>query len=423
MSEISRRSFLFLHQHSRRSIRSASRISGIHRSQSSSAAVDVPTTNDLPTRHSWKQPPKICHDLAELEEMTASLLDQSVGSLYAATSTTSSMTLDSSLESQRSHIYDVADPTIQQVEYLIRGHASKIEGSIYYNKENGKSETDASQQLNHVRSMKQLLQRMQEEGNMYMRLRHEALALQEEDKGGDYSSSDSDSDSDSSSSSSDDEDGDEEDEMDFAPPGATITMYDSVLDALAVSHTSTNVDPLDIFHTSMHALSANDLDKEYNFYSNNEKQKHLMHQQRNKYTLATPTTYNATLRGLLSKTDFNDPKQRDNALDGAFGVYNHLTHSEHLLRNTASILYLLRIVDEALPSSRVKGNISVTLWKQACQFGVITPELSQAIQNIHQDDACGPEFDVFIKQVATPIDELPQRYRRFANKTKHLKNY
>ena len=160
------------------------------------------------------------------------------------------------------------------------------------NKENGKSETDASQQLNHVRSMKQLLQRMQEEGNMYMRLRHEALALQEEDKDGDYSSSDSDSDSDSSSSSSsDDEDGDEEDEMDFAPPGATITMYDSVLDALAVSHTSTNVDPLDIFHTSMHALSANDLDKEYNFYSNNEKQKHLMHQQRNKYTLATPTTY------------------------------------------------------------------------------------------------------------------------------------
>ena len=119
----------------------------------------------------------------------------------------------------------------------------------------------------------------------------------------------------------------------------------------------------------------------------------------------------------------NDPKQRDNALDGAFGVYNHLTHSEHLVRNTASILYLLRIVDEALPSSRVKGNISVTLWKQACQFGVITPELSQAIQNIHQDNACGPEFDIFIKQVATPIDELPQRYRRFANKTKHLKNY
>lgn len=435
--------FFFLHRHSSRSSRrpfvscvswmnprSLSSSSSATTASFSSSATTV-VTNDLPTRHSWKQPPKICHDLAELEETTATILDQSVGSLYAATATsgsspTTSFDSTTPLKGQRSQIYDAADPTIQLVEYLIRGHSSKLQGSMYSNyqgKEQEESSSNKQKQLQHLDSIKKLLQRMHDEGSMYMRLRQEALKLNEED--------DSSSISDNSSSSSDsnaDDDNDDATLLEFAPPGATMTMYDSVLDAMAVipENSDTVVDPLDIFHTTMQALSANDLDIEHNFDdSKNEKSRlNMQLQQHNKYTLATPITYNAALRGLLSNTDFKDPKQRDNALNGAFGLYNHLTHSRHLVRNTASILYMVQIVNEALPGSRVKGNISVTLWKQACQFGVITPELAQAVQAIHGENAsCGPEFDIFLKQLDTPMNELPQRYRRFAKKYKHSKHY
>jgi hypothetical protein len=383
----------------------------------SSAAVSA----DLPTRHSWKQPPPVCQDLKELEESTAAILEEPVGALYA-----SATKIPPSTEAQRSDIYDAADATIQQVEYLIRGHSSKVPGALY----NQKKDAASDQPQQHLDKMQQLLQRMQKEGSMYMQLREEQLKLlaaseredsesdSDSESGGDSDSdSDSDSDNDSSSSSSDEEDDDGEETLDFSPPGGTITMYDAVLDAMAVAP-NTNPYPLDFFQTSMQALSAHELDSQYVLQDSQQK---IMH--RDKYSIATPITYHAALRGISEKTDFENPKYRDDALNAAFGLYNHLSHSDHLPRNTASILYMVQIVDKALPASRVKGNISVTFWKQACQIGVISPAVVEAIQSMHEDNACGPEFDVLLKQLDTPLDQLPQRYRRAVNKNRHSQHY
>eukprot|EP00980_Cylindrotheca_fusiformis_P003467 scaffold774_cov75-Cylindrotheca_fusiformis.AAC.4 len=441
----------------------------------------------LPTRHSWKKPPPICHDWMELQEMTTTILQQPIGSLYSyqPESTDTNNTNNNNrliwAAQERWKSYEIADPTIQQVEYLIRGHASKIPGSLYYSNSGytaagattaaGTTATAAEEQehhhhYHHLESMQQLLKRMQQEGMMYMQVRKEQQKLQRarnNSSSSESDSSDSDSDSDSSSSDSSDSSDDEENNNnnnkttaleDFAPPGATIAMYDAILDAMAVSlsapapdgkndNNNTN-DPLDFLHWSLQALTMEEQDAELVsllFSSNTTShRRRLRRHASDQYSMATHVTYNAALRGIAQGIIKNNSQQQqeycDNALYAAFQLYNHLTHSNHLPRNTASIIYMCQIVHHALlpeSGSRVKGNISVTFWKQACQLGLASTELANTILQMHtttdnnnnnsSSSSCGPEFDVFLKQLKTPLDQLPQRYRRSVKKNQHSKHY
>ncbi|CAJ1970208.1 unnamed protein product [Cylindrotheca closterium] len=386
------------------------KVSGLLKRTLSSAPAITETTEtasvvvDLPTRHSWKQPPRICGDVQELTESTASILEQPLGSLYVSNAAHSFKDPTSSIEHQRNEVYETADATIQQVEYLMRGHASFVEGSIY---DRAGSTGSSLSGPEHLEQMQQLLQKMQQEGNLYMRLREEHLKLAEDETG--------------------EEDGEtvaqseESPDMDFAPPGATIAMYDVVLDSMAVQ-SERREDPLLFFQTSLQALQAFELDAEF-LMTQEDKRKKEYFQQRDTYTLATPVTYNAALRGIAVHTSFANPQHRDNALNASFHLYNHMTHSEHLLRNSASIGYMLQIVNQALPDSRVKGNISVTFWKQACQMGLVTPQVVESMQSIHKDLKCGPEFEPVVKQLETPLSDFPQRYRRAVKQTRHSANY
>lgn len=391
----------------------------------------------IPTRHSRKQPPALCLNLEELHESTFAILEEPIGKLFAtasASSLASSKSLFSGksasrthLQNQRNHVYDIADAAIQKVEYLIRGHSSNVVGSMYNPlNRNGTSESPED----HLASMIRLLNRMQQEGEMFMKLRQEHLSVFEISKHmddlSDSDSSDSDSDSDDSSSSSSDDEDDGKGKvssvrsLDFAPPGATTNMYDSILDAMAVSPSSSSssvsTDPMDFFRISFQALAANDTDASF-----------LLDGSRivdSRSTLATHVTYHAALRGIANKTDFGKEQHRDEALHAAFQLYNHLTHSRHLPRSSASILRMLHIVDKALPASRVKGNISFTFWKQACDMGLATDEIKNFLLSMHDGHACGPEFEVVVtKEWNTPLQELPQRYRRFAKKYRHSQDY
>lgn len=357
---------------------------------------------DLPTRHSWKQAPRVCGDIHELQESTASIIEQPLGSLYVSNASFSFKDSTSSIESQRNEVYEVADDTIQQVEYLMRGHASFVEGSIYNKQDSTNSLLSGPE---HLEQMKQLLQKMQQEGDLYMQLREEHLKIADDGTG----------------------DGgekiveEEAPDLDFAPPGATIAMYDAFLDSMAVQKERME-DPVPFFETSLQALQACELDADF-LMTEQDRRKKQYFQQRDTYTLATPITYNAALRGIGDHTDFANPQYRDNALNASFHLYNHLTHSGHLLRNSASIGYMLQILSQALPDSRVKGNISVTFWKQACQMGLVTPKLVASMQSIHRDLKCGPEFEPVVEQLEIPLTELPQRYRRAVKVTRHSANY
>lgn len=359
---------------------------------------------DLPTRHSWKQGPRACQDVQELQESTASILDQPLGSLYVSDAS-GSFKNSVNFADQRDEVYEVADATIQRVEYLMRGHASFVEGSLHHKPGAVPSAMDATEHLGH---MQQLLERMQQEGNLYMRLREEHLKL-------------ADGHVESGETREEVESEDEGSKVDFAPPGATVAMYDAILDAMAVQPKRIE-DPLPFFETSLKALHAFESDAPFLLLEQDARKKQRF-QQRDAYTVVTPVTYNAALRGIAEHTDFANPRNRDIALNSSFHLYNHWTHSEHLLRNSASIGYMLQIVNQALPDSRVKGNISVTFWKQACQMGLATPALAESMQSIHRDLKCGPEFEPVLEQVKTPLRDLPQRYRRAVKQTRHSTKY
>ena len=359
---------------------------------------------DLPTRHSWKQTPRVCSDFHELQESTTSILEQPLGSLFVSNASHTFKDSTSSIESQRNEVYEIADAAIQQVEYLMRGHASFVKGSMYNKKDQANSLLSGPE---HLEQMKLLLQRMQQEGSLYMQLREEHLKLVDDVTAGEGAETVGEP--------------EEVPDLDFAPPGATIAMYDAVLDSMAVQQERIK-DPLSFFETTLLALQACELDWDF-LMTEGDRRKKQYFQQRDTYTLVTPITYNAALRGIAEHTDYTNPQHRDNALNASFHLYNHLTHSEHLLRNSASIGYMLQVIGRALPDSRVKGNISVTFWKQACQMGLVTPQLIATMKSIHTGLRCGPEFAPVLEQVQTPLSELPQRYRRAVKLTRLSANY
>ena len=118
---------------------------------------------DLPTRHSLKQPPRACVDAIELEEQTQKLLESPVGLLYANRATA---------DGDRDDAYDLAFDTIQMAEYLQLGYARHIPGSMYA----AAGETTVGGSSNPIASMQSLIDRMAEEGNMYMQLRNNKIA-------------------------------------------------------------------------------------------------------------------------------------------------------------------------------------------------------------------------------------------------------
>mmetsp|Transcript_7147 Transcript_7147/g.17945 ORF Transcript_7147/g.17945 Transcript_7147/m.17945 type:complete len:516 (-) Transcript_7147:155-1702(-) len=448
----------------------------------------------LPTRHSSRAPPPVCKDATELRELTQELLETPIGSLYCQDNNVSmSMSASPSPREDRDAAYALARESGELVEYLLRGYNATVSPlSLHGGASPGASTAvsiDPEELSASLESMMDVMERFHHEGEMYLQLRKEALdyqtgAASPSDSSSSSSSSSDSSDSDSSDSDSDsDSDRDDDDNKDndvdarlvgsgiadFATPGVTTAMYDTILDAMAcasqvaleagpAAEQSSNsylqlLEPDDLYRVAGAAWKAHDLNNQHNDNNNN-----LF------FAPTTPTmvTYNAALRGIgnLCLAARDDPRSRamiiDQGLAYGFGVYNHLTHNDHGLpkRNSASIVYLLRVIEACIPPSRTRGNMTVALWHQASMEGLVTPELIRAIEGLHSGEGesgsnqniNGPEFDVFLasidkckapqqqQQQNTNENEndnnndnkvviTPQRFARFAKKHGHSKHY
>jgi len=306
-----------------------------------------------------------------------------------------------------------------------------------------------------------VLERFHREGEMYLQLRRETSNYNDSsDSDSSTDGSSSSSDSSDSESDSDDDHGDNDPRFstavkdklkvdardqqqklrsgndDYAIPGVTTAMYDTILDAMACATESGSspagsflqtLEPDDIYHVAGAAWKAHDL--------NNQSNSGDMF-----FAATTPTmvTYNATLRGIgnvcLSSTSDEERKAliTDQGLAHGFGVYNQLTHNDHGLpkRNGASIVYLLNIIKACIPPSRTRGNMTVALWHQASMEGLVTPELIQSVKELHEVSN-GPEFDVFLESLdkctasggSDKVVITPQRFARFAKKYSYSKFY
>ena len=436
----------------------------------------------IPTRHSSKGPPPVCSDVVELQELTQKHLESPVGSLFCQ----NMVKVSSSQSDDRDEAYGLARESGELVDYLLRGYNRTIspltlcsDGKVAPTNNLDPDEVSAS-----LETMMGVMERFHQEGEMYLRLRREASGYHtsansdssSDGTSSDSSSSSSDSENDDFLSKSDDYDKGNNDDPrfssavkdklevdareeqqrlragndDFAMPGVTTAMYDTILDAMACAaqvsldaagtNQSTSdssespsflqmLEPDDIYRVAGAAWKAHDLNNQYSdgglFFPS---------------TTPTMVTYNATLRGIGTiclSTTLNDERKAlliDQGLAHGFGVYNQLTHNDHGLpkRNAASIIYLLKIIQACIPPSRTRGNMTVALWHQASMEGLVTPELIQSVKELH-DVSNGPEFDVFLESLdkctasagekSNKLIITPQRFARFAKKYSHSKFY
>jgi hypothetical protein len=423
----------------------------------------------IPTRHSLKGPPPVCKDPIELQELTQQLLETPVGSLFCQNLKTTS-TYEIDVAQDRDEAYALAHDSTQTMEYLLRGYNHRFAGSLC-NVKGDSSLVNAEEASSTIATMLGLMQRLEQEGEMYLKLRGETIGFQASralsDTVSSLNSKDSttgifDDSSSSSSSSSDDEkddleifedDRDEEIEigsstfgevgdlfssvvqhkheheheleelatvgkdlagdhaelllLDFANPGVTTAMYDAILDSMACA---TEMGGSQLEPENLYDVVLDALNA------------HALNNQSSTadwfpYTVPTMATYNAALRGIGNlclpgeSIDATSKQQLvDQGLGFGFSVYNHLSNNDHGLpkRNAASIIYLLRVIKACLPPSRTRGNITVTLWHQASMEGLVTPELIAAIQDLHVESN-GSEFDVFLDAISKCQTSRPSK--------------
>jgi len=212
---------------------------------------------------------------------------------------------------------------------------------------------------------------------------------------------------------------------DFALPGPTVAMYDTVLDAMvchAEQHaTTTQVatpgTALNMFQKilSRHVLDGGDA------------------LNANIHTRPTVLSYNAPIRLAAAQHTFIQHAKehhqhaaatlrRDEALALALGSWDALMQSEMLHRNSATYRYLLHVMGRFFPTSQIKGNMVHGVWHHAVEAGLVDEDVIQAYCAA-QTPSNGPQFDAYLERhQLTPTTlktAVPQRWIRYSRKYRY----
>lgn len=388
----------------------------------------------VPFLHSRKKLPPACLDPAELNDMTEQVLNTDHGNLFQFQR--GGNTAGSS-GNEQTDAWATADGTVQMVEYLMRGHAARVPGTLWDGwTPTGASTGTSTDPMESLTMMDQLLARMWDEGHVYMKVRKEhwsQMAFEEDLRAGSAGGSSGDwtsfaregteasttanssqTDEEYANSSSNGEDGGADDTTeDFAMPGPSVHMYDMYLDAIASAAATipaadatsllTASNAFNTFETVMyrHELDGGD-------EGNN-----------NRHTMPTQISYNAVLRTAANLPFDNNGSevQRDWALMAAFSTHDALTHSA-LERNSSTYAYLLQVVAKYMPPSTSRGNIARGLWKLAKTNGVYNDQVKEAFLMANATSN-SEDHDVWLDENIRGKDwrtDAPQRWRRRVQK-------
>lgn len=307
----------------------------------------------IPSKHSRKLPPSIAS--AEIvDDMTNELLSSPIGSLY---------TYDSDFKGSEDQGFIVSDVWSQKVEFLLRGHSSLIDGSIVrYELQHESLElpdvkvNDDKNIGERIRVMQSLLERMENEAEAYKEAYITAHSAMEEVKEPSSSQKKGKKGAEDVSSSS-------KGIFKGAPPGPTISMYDIVLDAYAIS---------------THLPTTTALTQAQSLF-NKATHRHIQNggpDNTQRHTIPTSLTFNAVIR-TASNTSYDytlkeiDERTRDEVLNAAFWTFDKMYHTDCTERNTATYIYMLRMLKKCMPESRVRGNIAHALFDLAVEDKVM----------------------------------------------------
>jgi len=342
----------------------------------------------IPSRHSRKIQPLIASaDI--VDDMTQELVSSPIGSWY---------TYDSDFKADGDDYNDnqgfiVSDVWSQKVEFVLRGHSSLIDGSIIRHELMHESLElpsliDGDNVSERVSAMNSLLERMENEAEAYKEayiVAHSAIEEVTEQSSSSKQKQQSKEQQEQQSSS---------EIFKGAPPGPTISMYDLILDAYAITSQSNAIkQAMSLFNKATH--------------------RHIQnggHDNIQRDTIPTALTFNAVIRA-ASNTPFDyqsnctDEKVRDEALNAAFWVFDKMHHTDCTHRNTATYIYMLRTLKKVMPESRVRGNIAHALFDLAVEEKVMDDSIYEELKI----NGGGELYDNWLKHMEgkgdMPIDE------------------
>jgi hypothetical protein len=364
----------------------------------------------------------------------------------------------------------------QHVEYLLRGYSSLLPSSIVHlqsSKSNSsqllidnkpgiknianenlalEKEKAKMNQEEIVNKMIQLVERMEKEGQVYVKTRsthHSQLAKNNEKKN--QSSNNSNNNIATKSSITKDEeeedyygddDATEKNKQQWqtsqlinsygAPPGPSSNMYDLTLDAIA------NIIP----QTSNPVLY---LQKACTLFKSAWKRNELDQKQEldlvNVDSIPTAATFNALIRisALVGdnndayKTNnpdvvVNDEEVRDIAIANAFIAFDAACHHNVVERNSATFKYMIQTVNKFFPDCEAKGYILVTIWDKCIENteGVLDAKVVQSMLDVNSKE-CGEKFHDFvmdeIKNVYNPDEKNGFGFPMKLSKNKNLRRF
>lgn len=387
------------------------------------ATTSVPPSLSFPTTHSRRRPPPVA-PTSVLDAATSEMLAAPPGSLFA---------FDPERPDQDPG--DVAYPTSQRVEWLIRGHASTVPGSLARDDDDDDDDAergdddDARTFAREVAEvMESLLRRLEKEGKFYRdeAERFEAERLEAEKSTpvrseGAFSSEPSSSESKSTPSFSPravldrsttkDKDNDTA-QLRLAPrlpaAGPTVAAYDLLLDVRALAGDvracrelrgevlrDDRLVPTSLTHNAVLRAAAN-----APFLSSSS---------------SSPVT-----KANCHVLDDETTRRRDEALEAALDAHGELGEAAtdgESARNAATYRWLIRVVRRFLPASRSRGNIVCALVTEAIEYERVFDETARRELRMVEDDDDGGRLEThygrWVKTILEP-DEIPQKWRQNA---------
>lgn len=286
------------------------------------------------------------------------------------------------------HAWESADVAVQKVEWLIRGYSAQVSNTIMHKIYPVESNEDP---VHCILKMKDLLRKLEKEGNLYMELRQKVrLQLDIEARYGL------------------DEDRDEDENTEtsvpqvFASPGQTIAMFDTLLDTMAVTTSSDTPREVGDIVSKINLRFEQDGGQVSNV---------------NPSTVPTQLTYNAALRA-IANTPICSDKTRDDALLYAFGIFDNLI-DKNVKRNAATFNYMIQTVSKFVPPSELAGNIARALWVLAVDRQVVDDNVMRALEQI--DPGNYPKYEEFLQATirGKTIKDIPHKWRKWGKSQRY----
>ena len=193
-----------------------------------------------------------------------------------------------------------------------------------------------------------------------------------------------------------------------APPGPTNTMYDLILDAIAVS-IAPNANSIELLETSREvhqkSLQRYELDVKAGV------------EMMNPSSCPTPVTFNAVIRAAAAAAgnvgaganagvgpDAGKEQVRDYAMENAFFAFDAMYHHPVVHRNSSTYRYMLDMIGANFPVGEVRGNIAAVMWEKAVQDKVVDVPLFEAMKKVGGEEH-GELFDGWWKSTEAKFVE------------------